>query len=411
MKELLPYQVVGRDYLRSRSKALLADDPGLGKTAQALTAIPERGALVVTLAPLKGVWLDEAAEWRPEMPVSVLSGRSSFRWPEHGEIVVTNYDILPDNPGRAPPGIALIADEAQAVKNLSSRRSKVFREMRKAVGQSGGQVWLLTATPLFNRPPDLWGVLVSAGMHNDVFGGYDGFVKAFSGRDTKFGMVWGAPAPGVPALLAPHVLGRRREDVLRELPPKFYQTIRVDINAKAVPVVRPSTDGKNPDMSRARAALALQKAMAAVQHIIPLAERDPVVVFTSHRQAADVIAEALGVRAILGGGGDANEAVANFQDGKTNAIVGTVGALGTGFTLVRSNTAIFIDRDWSPSVNRQAEDRVMRIGQSRGVRIIDVVSDHPLERTVDRVVEKKEQIEENSLGLMKKKHGEEYGSN
>lgn len=294
MKTLLPYQVAGRDYLRMRPSALLVDDPGLGKTAQALSALPVGGAVVVTTAPLKGMWASEAPHWT-EMPVTILSGRGSFRWPRHGEIVVINYDILPDNTGRAPASIALVGDEIQAVKNPQADRTRNFRRLRKAVHEAGGQVWGLTGTPLFNKPPDLWGVLCAVGLQ-DTFGSWDMFVSAFNGRETRFGMVWGQPRPHAIPYLRGAMLGRRREDVLKDLPPKFYQTVRVDIDHGAVPEVRETEDGKNPDLSRARASLALLKARAAAAVVAHLAEAGPIVVFTSHRQAAEVMASFLGVQ-------------------------------------------------------------------------------------------------------------------
>jgi len=79
---LYPYQAVGVSWLKDRTGALLADEMGCGKTVQALAALPEN-AMCVVIAPaaVKGVWMAEARRWRPDLHVSILSGRGSFRWP------------------------------------------------------------------------------------------------------------------------------------------------------------------------------------------------------------------------------------------------------------------------------------------------------------------------------------------
>ena len=124
---LFPFQREGVAWLAGRSAALLADPMGLGKTVQTLCAMPD-GAPVLVVAPAvaKGVWKREAARFRPDIRVTVLSGRGSFRWPTAGEMVVVNFDILPavveDGKGfkldatiPAPPaGCVLVVDEAHA---------------------------------------------------------------------------------------------------------------------------------------------------------------------------------------------------------------------------------------------------------------------------------------------------------
>jgi len=96
---LYPFQRQGTAWLASRVGALLSDEMGLGKTIQTLAALP-RGcrALVVAPAVAKGVWARECRKWRPDLTPNVLSGIGTFRWPEPGEVLITNYDILRSEP-------------------------------------------------------------------------------------------------------------------------------------------------------------------------------------------------------------------------------------------------------------------------------------------------------------------------
>lgn len=66
--------------------------------------------------------------------------------------------------------------------------------------------------------------------------------------------------------------------------------------------------------------------------------------------------------------------IQNFQNGKLKVFAGTIAAGGVGITLTAASTIIFIDRSWSASMNRQAEDRLHRIGQKNAVQVIDIIS-------------------------------------
>jgi hypothetical protein len=60
----------------------------------------------------------------------VRQGRGSFRWPLPNEVVIINYDILPEAMARAPrPGTVIIADEAHALKSSKTNRTKRFRAL------------------------------------------------------------------------------------------------------------------------------------------------------------------------------------------------------------------------------------------------------------------------------------------
>jgi SNF2 family DNA or RNA helicase len=88
-------------------------------------------------------------------------------------------------------------------------------------------------------------------------------------------------------------------------------------------------------------------------------------------------------------------AVADFQSGKTRVFVGTVKAAGTSITLTAAHTLIFLDRNWNPSINSQAEDRIWRIGQKNACQIIDIIMDETLdEPRVRRIWHKAKNVQE-----------------
>jgi hypothetical protein len=418
---LFPFQKIGVPWLAARSCALLADDQGLGKTIQALTALPENApVIVVAPAVAKGVWLRETAKWRPEIKITVLNGRGSFRLPAPGEMIVTNYEILTDEPGAIPEGLIVIADEAHLLKNKKTARAKRFRAISRPAVAKKGRVWLLTATPLLNQPGELWSLFETAGLERECFGSYNAFFRLFDGHRDDWGKVeWGTPDTAeLSTRLRRVMLRRRKVDVLKELPAKQYRTIVVDIDdgtrakldtmaaeleaetgKSLTEIFEAIAEGEEglafQRMSAIRAALA----QAKIPAVIDLAEEyeeqgEPLVVFSAHLAPIDALAKRKGWAKITGATSATKRTQIEdaFQRGELKGVACTIKAGGVAITLTRSANSIFLDKEWTPSLVLQAEDRIYRIGQSRGVLITTLVSDHPIDVRIAELNEKKARI-------------------
>ena len=454
---LFPFQKKGVQWLASRTGALLADDMGLGKTIQALIALPEDApVLVVGPAVAKNVWEQEIKRWCPDRKVTVLEGRHSFRWPVAGEIVITNYDILSEEPGAPAPGTIVIADEAHSLKSNKAVRTRRFRTLSDVARKEGGKVWLLTATPLMNRPPELWGVLQAAGVAHECFGSWDNFTRLFNAQKNDWGAyIWGEPSPEVGELLRRVSLRRTKLEVLPELPTKTYRHVLVDLDAKtkkacakaaslletytrfsrineeAQPTevmagdfiamkaafqkkfgdfARGIDDAEKllqrisglefKEIAKARAALATAKIPALLALVEDYEEQEePLVVFSAHRAPIDIFVGRPGWEVITGDTSPEERArIQNdFQDGKLKGIAGTIKAAGVALTLTRASNAIFVDLEWTPALNSQAEDRLLRIGQTRGVLITTLVAKFPLDERVTELLSLKKTMIQNSV--------------
>jgi superfamily II DNA or RNA helicase len=427
---LYDYQRTGIPWLAERSAALLADEMGLGKTLQALLAAPH-GAPIAVVCPAvaKGVWVREAARWRPDLTPVALKGRGSWRWPAPGELIITNYDVLSEKPGAAPDGCVLVFDEAHYCKNAKAQRTKRARALAKATRAAGGTVWGLTGTPLANRPPDLWALLqlldLSPFRHfrefAELMGGYQTSVpRRGGGRIT----VWeweGTPSPEAAERLQRVMLRRLKATVLADLPARRYERIvvnqitsearvaaarvlkqlkkaKIDLDAAAENLSShlPDFDG----FSEARRLLAESRIPALLQLIESYEDaEEPLVVFSAHRAPVLALAHREGWAAITGDTApeERTRIEEAFQAGALRGVAGTIAAAGTAITLTRASHAVFVDRDWTVSRNRQAEDRIHRIGQKRGVLITHLVSDHPLDLLIDRLLTHKAAVEQASI--------------
>jgi len=105
--------------------------------------------------------------------------------------------------------------------------------------------------------------------------------------------------------------------------------------------------------------------------------REQIVVFSQSKQVIHLLKARLDRAGITSFAltGDAPQAardmaVQEFQAGRIQVFLSTIKAGGVGITLTAASTCLFLDLAWSPSANKQAEDRLHRLGQKNAVRII-----------------------------------------
>jgi len=410
-----------------------------GKTVQTLAAVPDNApVLVIGPAVAKGVWLREAKRWRPDLLPVVLSGRESFRWPRPGELLVTNYDILPTLDAIkaldfAPPGIVLVFDEAHRLKGSKSQRTERSRLIAQRARDAWGRVWLLTGTPIENKPPELWNVLKVADIEREAFESWKKFVELFGGYKDKYnGMHWSEhPDPSVPVRLQRVMLRHRRVDVLPDLPPTMFQNLEVSITEKMrveldklVFRLSDFCDVTDPyaileatrhekvafeTVGNIRSLLALAKTPSMLEYIEEFEEaREPVIIMSAHLAPLKALRGRDGWNILDGStkSSDRTDMEERFQRGELLGLACSIRAAGVALTLTRSAQVVFVDESWTPSENEQATDRVRRIGQTRGVVVTRLFADHNIDRHVLKVLGRKERLIARTLGEVKEEtHG------
>jgi SNF2 family DNA or RNA helicase len=125
-------------------------------------------------------------------------------------------------------------------------------------------------------------------------------------------------------------------------------------------------------------------------------DTEPVVVFTQFKGAIRILEErckkaGISVATFTGDTKerDRAERISGFQSGKYQVFAATIAAGGEGITLTRASTVVFLDRAWSPSKNRQAEDRLHRIGQKNAVQVIDIMARNTIDLGRRQKIEQK----------------------
>jgi len=408
--QLDPYQLEGARMLASHSRAGLFDEPGLGKTAQAIHARLLTGdtrTLVVCPAAARVVWAYQFRLWTPPdtPPVRVVTAETVFDalgW-QRGTfpVLVVSYEQatkwLSDLTGDFFD--LLIMDEAHYMKNPDSQRAKALLgtgDAENSILSWACRAWLLTGTPAKNDPKDLWVLLRSMGV---LRMGYYAFQRIYF--DQTYGLhstankVKPAKRAELRALVLQRALMRTFEDVAQELPAIRLTTLPIDGDSRAVTEylaqypglsesIVAAIDGEgrltfddNSHYATLRALIAEAKAPIYARMVaeeIKGGSIDKLVVFGFHRAALHVVKEHLvnqGISCamIIGGVPDdvRAEAVEQFQNGDLRVIVANIVSAGTALTLHAACTVDMLESMWTPSDNVQAIRRVRRRGQKRPV--------------------------------------------
>jgi len=480
--ELFAFQQEDVDQLKSKRSRLVGNDPGTGKTfiGIALDQANRAGdgakgeyvdnymrkhralkTLVVCPKNAIDVW-DEHLMQYTEDDIYVYTYHTRERFmqyakdPRRSGYFVMNYDSVRIKDMRGLNQITwfhIIGDEIHRIKNRKAQLVQSFKRI-PALYKTG-----MSGTPADNKPEDLWSIL--NWLWPNYYTSYWRFVRAYTiqipvldrdGNELGYQKTVGVNEEAIPVLreeMKPWFTRRRKEDVLTDLPDKYYSRIWVDLDPKQRKVYdqmkktmaawcedhREEIEREDPIIAQAVVVqlVRLQQMTAGYlvakidpatgeqeikyrkkwnkdhtefdlvevpqwEMIDPSAKMDALVelmtdrgvyekggpsfiVFSQSKAAINLFGQRLESKHISHGlyTGDTKQAardelVRSFQRGDVRVFAGTIKAGGESITLTRSSTVIFIDRWWSPSKNRQAEDRAHRIGQREAVEVIDIMA-------------------------------------
>jgi SNF2 family DNA or RNA helicase len=421
---LFPHQVEGVAFLLGRRRAILADDMGLGKTRQAIVSLrhlaPAGPYLVVCPASVKRNWAREIALVESDAPVLVIEGSAPVA--PTAQWVIVNYDILGRHAAalQRVPWAALVFDEAHYLKNHTSARSKLARELTTRAGANSRlAVQLLTGTPLTSRPRDLFVLLQLAG--HPLGRSFLAFAKRYCAAEKgEYGWKTGGASNIDELTVQLHgVMLRRSKDDVLALPPKLRTWLPVEVPAgtgsgaikKVFALLSGKGDGttvKPPPsfdarkrgkllafIVEARQALAFAKTAATIDFVRGAVDQgEKVIVFSCFDDPIQKLAKEFGRAAVVvtgkTPGEKRQELVDRFQQSdEVRVFIANIIAGGTGLNLTAATQVVFNDLDWVPTNHWQAEDRAYRIGQTRTVNVTYFVARNTIDDFVHAVLETK----------------------
>jgi superfamily II DNA or RNA helicase len=443
-RKLYPYQVDGVGFLASRGRALLADEMGLGKTAQAIAAMAQlvrrgevRRTLIVCPASLKHQWLREIHEFARLGPedVSVVAGSREARKAAYAEappVLVTSYELARADE-RELADLApdlLILDEAQRLKNWRTRTAAVVKGLRSRFA------FVLTGTPLENRLDDLYSLMQVVDPHrfgplwrfNEEFTTLDG-----SGRPTGYRNL-----DRLRARIAPVVLRRRKEEVLKDLPERLVSRLTVPMTPEQA-AIHEDAEGTAARLlailrKRPLNPLEEQRLMRAFQRMrmacdaaglvdketkgapkldelerlleeICLGDGRKVVVFSEWERMqamAAEVCERVGVGYVrLHGGVPSNgraRLIDRFREDPRCQVFLSTDAGGVGLNLQVASHVVNLDLPWNPAVLAQRIARVHRLGQREAVNVVLLVSEGSFEERMEGTLDGKRALFAAAIG-------------
>ncbi len=414
-EDVYPYQWEGIKFLAEDKYALLGDDTGLGKTIQAVLALGclfqkgnTRSALIICPLSVLMQWDKELEKWAPFLSVTVVRGQKEYRekcWEHPAHVWLTTYDTL-----RQDIDIVqklkeknrydiVVADEVQKVKNLGTGYSKALRQVPCQIK------WGLSATPLENKLEDL------AGIFSFIKPGLFKSSENLSVEATK-------------ELIKPFFLRRAKKDVLKDLPekkklePEFitiegrqYQAYKVAENEGIVylkslgakvtvqHILALLTKLKqicNADLESDESAK-LEWLKDKLEDTIP--SGDKALVYSQFLESGvDWLKSQLkefNPLVLKGGQSDSKrrQVLQLFNDEDRHPVLLiSYKAGGLGLNLVRANYVFLFDHWWNPATEIQAEDRVHRIGQKKGVFVYHVWVKDTIEERIYKILERKRKL-------------------
>lgn len=426
---------------------LLADEPGLGKTAQALLAADAAGAfplLVVVPNVVKANWAHEAGLWTPRRTATVIHGDGETI-DGFADIVIVNYDILDRHVawlGRH--GFrGMVVDEAHFIKNKSSQRSQHVLELSARIRDrhSRALFMALTGTPLINDIEDFRAIWQFLGWIDDRKPRH-----ALMSALEDNGLTpadWGFSAAARTAVIDLGIVRRRKVDVASDIPARRVADLPVELDDAAARSIRAAEQdlarrlvarydaamsarptstqdgGIDEDLVRRVAAaerknagtdpsgdnvfsvmrrIGQAKAGLAADYAAQLARNvGKVVFFAKHIDVMDTAQEAFAKRGIryaaIRGDQSAKVRKENIEafltDPDVAIIVCSLTAAGVGINLQVASNVVLAELSWTSAEQTQAIDRVHRIGQAQPVTAWRIIAAKTIDPKLAELIDAK----------------------
>lgn len=424
-----PWQPKAIESLLANNRFILADDMGLGKTTSAIIAALEsesKKILIVCPASVKINWKKEIKNYT-DRPVLIVEGR---KWGSTYDFYIINYDILKNyhttDKKNENDDLKLIhnekfdlaiVDEAHYISNATANRTKLMNDILAKIPR----VWLLTGTPMTNRPINYYNLLkivnspVALNWQHYVKRYCKGFRFKSNGRT-----IWNTGGHSNLDELrerTKNIVLRRLKTEVPGLPDKTISPIFLELqstfyNEELEEFMRIADDERRKEsiavtinrLVKVRQVIAYEKIPYTCELIDKCLELDKkVIVFTNFTMPLDMLHEKYPKNSVVYDGrmsaAKREEAKEKFQnDPKIKILIGNIVAAGIGINLTAAEVVIMNDLSFVPAQHAQAEDRAYRHGQQKDVLVYYPIFENTIEQIVYNILQRKKDIIDQVMG-------------
>lgn len=409
-KEYLPYQRAGIAYALKKDHCIIGDEPGLGKTIQAIgiaNAMDARKILVICPASIRLNWRREVHDWSTLHRVSsypIFKGSDGVS--PHANYTIVSYDLL-RNPGvhaalRAQEWDLGVFDEGHYLKTPDAQRTRAIFGggaigspfFENGLDQNINRMVALTGTFLPNRPREAYTLARGMNWESIDYLSQDGFFYRFN-PSVQFGdHIEEAKGrlPELNARLRCNLMIRRlKKDVLPQLPDKRYEMTYIEPNGAIRDVLAREAliefdpqelyssdftmDGTPISTLRREMGEAMvSRVIEYVRYMMDVVEHPKLIVYAHHRSVVAALMEGLSkYNPVVHQGGTSTNAkeIAKqsfITNSGTRIFVGQLDTMEGVDGLQHScSDVVFAEPAWTPGRNEQCVDRTHRIGQHDNV--------------------------------------------
>ena len=454
--ELMPHQArMIESAAEGHRTFLLADEPGLGKTAQALLAAQAANAfplLVVCPNVVKTNWARETERWTPRRRATVIHGDGD-QIDAFADVIIVNYEILDRHAGWLGQfGFrGMVVDEAHFIKNKTSQRSRHVLELSEQLRARTARPLLmaLTGTPLINDIEDfraIWQFLGWIDDHKPTAR----LMESLEGTDLTPADHSFYPAARK-AVIDMGIVRRRKVDVAADIPARRIADIPVELDDEDARSIRSAekelarrlvqryqaaletrrtgsvVDGIDHDLVRRVATwereemdsgtsgenvfsmfrrIGRAKAGLSADYAAQLARNvGKVVFFARHIDVMDIAEETFtrrGLKHVSIRGDQTSKArekaIHSFvNDPDVQVIVCSLAAAGVGVNLQVASNVVLAELSWTDAEQTQAIDRVHRIGQSDPVTAWRIIAAQTIDTRIAELIDSKASLAARAL--------------
>ncbi|WP_426183688.1 DEAD/DEAH box helicase [Microbacterium sp. TWP3-1-2b2] len=436
---------------------LLADEPGLGKTAQSVLAASLADAyplLVVVPNVVKMNWAREVERWTPQRRATVIQGDGADI-DAFADVFIVNYEILDRHLSwLSSIGLkGMVVDEAHFIKNLSSQRSQNVLALASRIRERTHDplMMALTGTPLINDVEDFDAIWRFLGWTTGDKPGPELMQKLDATGLTPADKSFYAEARD--AVISMGIVRRKKKDVAADLPDKLVADLPVQLDdefgrgirqaerelgerlaAKYRRIVQARGDrGLEPgeidedivrlvahnELEESKAAgtggdnvftmvrkIGQAKAQLAADYAAQLQRSvGKVVFFAKHidvMDQAEAHFRASGIRYVSIRGDQTTparqQAIDDFNDDESVGIaVCSLTAAGVGLNLQAASNVVLAELSWTAAEQTQAIDRVHRIGQDEPVTAWRIIAAHTIDTKIAELIDQKQGLAARAL--------------